>query len=1438
MMHKVALTCCLAVLIASGIVQSVSILGPKLLRPYGNYKISIAGGSRAHNLYVAIEGKRSTGEQFSQGRVVQVPAAASRLVDLEIGDPGPGQYKLVARSTSGPLFASSAPLIYQPRSFCVFVQTDKRVYQPRDTVNFRVIALDKYLLPLSGTVDISILDTGGSPVRQWASVPLDRGLFAEELLLADEPALGQWTIQVEARGQKYSRQIMVADYVLPKFEMDLQMPKEILFSDGRFNINVTARHFNGLPVKGELTISAYAVFFSGLLQPVFSTPARKVVDFNGQANVVYDLKTDLDLAEDAARPLVVEAVLEENNTLIKQNITSRILLLRTPYRLKVTAPDRFKPTLPYNVQIELVNSTGHTMNTAGDVVVERLWDDGAPVNTTTVKLNKGIAKYTYTPDVAHTNSTLNLVVKYNEISERIVNVQKSMEKGGQYLTIDVISRDTGVGDEMRAQITATETMDLVHYVVIGRGDILVAKTLELSPARRSVDVSVPVTAAMAPGCILLAWYPRLAGDSVISAAVYAPQKEMLQHKVTVTSASSGQLLRPNGLVEFRVSGEAGSQAALLGSDENAIATELVRENGLGSGLDMQTIEREVESFTGLKHSLFKNEDHLPSLGLDLGGRNSSDVFSNAGMVLLTDGLVIASNNQEVSEEPETGTRAPQAGPYAFSRVPPPPSPRYFLTRTLSPHVTWMFTNLTIGDDGVGTRERWSPVTPGEWSVGAFAVHPTLGLGIAAPRKVTTALPLSLTAELPETLQKGETLAVIVTLKSTLTVDTSVEVTFHNSEQYYEFEPLENNIDSAKKIELYRRLRVTVPARGSISTAFLVTSVRSGEAPIIIEANGNGVSASLFRIINVKDGYIEDIWSWALLDGRRGVARANVTLAPAAGTKLGSVSLEATGDLLANALRALKSPVTVAADATYALRPLARACILLDYLQATDQDDEVTIVKDARLQASTGYQRLMAFRKADGSFAAEIGNDAVSDVWMTSIAARWLSRSSRYVEVSPEATMAAARWLVNAQKPDGSWQPPPSTQKNDPRAQTVVPLTAYALLALQETKSNEVLYKNAMNKALDFLAKNLSPELDAYSLAVTSSALAAARHPQATQALQIMDKYANTSDASTLYWSRKVPGAEWKNPWLKGNSLEASTTAWALRAMLASSLLEEAVPAARYLLQALGPKDQDPDVLDALAQFAETMKTTNKLRVSVTVASFEEPRQFNIDNDNALIIQTQLVRNALNASAVTEGRGVAMVGLAAKGSTNVTGAWPRYTLDPRVDQVSTRERLQLSICIGFVPIANETESGLTLLTVQLPSGYLADLNAITELTAARHVVGARVMAGGARVVAWLRASVGERCATLAAPRALPVARQRPAWVTLTDLYDSSHRARVFYQVPQSTACDVCREWESCASACGSTERQVNPTTTPSPNAANVPGLAFAFALTMAILLLLR
>ncbi|XP_004927018.1 C3 and PZP-like alpha-2-macroglobulin domain-containing protein 8 [Bombyx mori] len=1402
-------TLLLFILSVPAVTQCISVVGPQILRPFSSYSVAIAGGSRAYTLYVAVEGRRENGEQFSQGREVQIPAASARLIELEIGDPGPGRYSLVARSTSGPLFSSSAPLTYQPRSFCVFIQTDKRIYQPGDTINFRTIALDKYLLPLSGTADISILDAGGSSIREWAGLTIDRGIISEELILADEPTLGEWKIQVEVRGQKYSKNVLVADYVLPKFNMEMNIPKEVLFSDGRFNINVTAKHFNGLPVRGEVTFSAYAVFFSGLLQPVVGSPARKVADINGQVEVTYDLKTDLDLAEDAARPLVVEAILEEKDTLIKQNISSRILLLRTPYRLKVTAPEYFKPTLPYIVQIEVVDTSGHAMEINDEVTVERLWDDGAPVNITTLPLKNGLATYTLISDAAHVNSTLNLVIKYKEVTERVVNVQRNDYSGGQFLTLEMLTAATSPGGEMRARVTATEPMDIVHYVVIGRGEILLANTLELSPARRSVDIKVSVTPAMTPGCVVLAWYPRLdaATSTVLSAAVYAPLNNLLQHKVALSPLSpSGANLKPNSLTDLRVTGEPGSHVAILGEDTNAVVAGLSGTDGRGNGLDMYTIEREVESFSGLKHSVFKNEDHLPGMGIDLGGYTASDVFKNSGLVILTDGVIVQNIDDNIPSDSnvETGTRAPLAGPYAFSRLPPPPSPRYYLTVT--PQPTWAATNFTIGNDGQGTKERWTPTSPGEYVVGAFAVHPTLGLGVAEPQRFTTSVPLSITAELPASLQKGETVAAVVILKTSLAVDTSVEVTFYNSDQYFEFEPLDNDVDSAKKIELFRRERVTVPARGSVSTAFLVRAVRIGDAPIIVEATGNGVSDSLFRTIHVKDGYEEEVWKWSLIDARRGVGRANISLEAAAGVRVSSVSLQTAGDMLASALHAARTPPSPAADPPQAARPLALACVLLDYLQATGQE-EPGLIQEMRALASIGYQRLMAYRRADGSFASETDSEAVGDPWMTAVSLRWLSRCGKYVEASSSASAGAARWLAAAQEQDGSWTTPTSTP-NDPRAQTTLPLTAHALLALQQTKGSDSLFKNNINKAVDYVARGLTASLDAYSLAVSGAALAAARHQHATLALQIMDKYTNTTGGS-LYWSRGVSGSEWRNPWLRYNSLALTTAAWGLRCMLAARLLDESIPVVNYLLQ-YSPSDPDPDVVDALAQFAETIRSSSKLRISVNVTGSEETRQFQIGENNALIIQTQSIRGSsaatASASAVSEGRGVAVVGLRGIGVSRATAAWPRYTLDPRRDMRSTPYRLQLSICYGFVAQSNDTKSGFVLMTVQLPSGYLADINTISELTSASQVVRARVTAGGARVVGWVRATRAETCATLSAPRALPVAHQRPAWVTLTDLYDSSHRARVFYEAVPSSSCDVCSAWPSCSRACGAAASQ--------------------------------
>lgn len=58
----------------------------------------------------------------------------------------------------------------------------------------------------------------------------------------------------------------------------------------------------------------------------------------------------------------------------------------------------------------MVDSSGQVMSVDDEVSVERLWDDGAPVNVTTLQLKGGLATYTLVPDKGHASSRLNLVV--------------------------------------------------------------------------------------------------------------------------------------------------------------------------------------------------------------------------------------------------------------------------------------------------------------------------------------------------------------------------------------------------------------------------------------------------------------------------------------------------------------------------------------------------------------------------------------------------------------------------------------------------------------------------------------------------------------------------------------------------------------------------------------------------------------------------------------------------------------------------------------------------------------------------------------------------------------------------------------------------------------------------------------------------------------------
>ena len=102
----------------------------------------------------------------------------------------------------------------------MFIQTDKAIYKPGNTVQFRVIVLSPQLKPaVTGGIDISLRDGAGNLIRDWARVFTTRGVWAASVDVADKPVLGNWNITVDVNGQLFSKSFQVAEYVLPKFQV-------------------------------------------------------------------------------------------------------------------------------------------------------------------------------------------------------------------------------------------------------------------------------------------------------------------------------------------------------------------------------------------------------------------------------------------------------------------------------------------------------------------------------------------------------------------------------------------------------------------------------------------------------------------------------------------------------------------------------------------------------------------------------------------------------------------------------------------------------------------------------------------------------------------------------------------------------------------------------------------------------------------------------------------------------------------------------------------------------------------------------------------------------------------------------------------------------------------------------------------------------------------
>ena len=195
-------------------------------------------------------------------------------------------------------------------------------------------------------------------------------MAALELPLSTEPNLGVWKLSAVAGNREAQVDIRVEEYVLPKYDVNVNLPRSWILANEPIQGTVSSEYSFGRPVKGEATIVAtryvgvweeYASVVEQLDgSTTFELPAPGYVagvpGARGMGNVQLDV------------------TVRERSTGYVESTTQLITVAATPLSLQVIPESNtFKPGLPFSFLV--VTETPDNQPLSEDVTIHIRYAD-------------------------------------------------------------------------------------------------------------------------------------------------------------------------------------------------------------------------------------------------------------------------------------------------------------------------------------------------------------------------------------------------------------------------------------------------------------------------------------------------------------------------------------------------------------------------------------------------------------------------------------------------------------------------------------------------------------------------------------------------------------------------------------------------------------------------------------------------------------------------------------------------------------------------------------------------------------------------------------------------------------------------------------------------------------------------------------------------------
>ncbi|XP_054723322.1 CD109 antigen-like [Uloborus diversus] len=1381
-----------------------TVIAPAKLRPNVPFHVSAS----AHNVLapidmkIGIEGPADNGQYNSIGKQITLNSGETQILNFEIGEWSSGNYSLIVTGEGGMTFKNQTVLMYEHKSYSVFIQTDKAIYKPGQLVQFRVLVVNPHLMPYTtGPINMFIMDASGNRIKQWNRSFGVKGTVSADLLLSDQPVLGEWSINVDILGQMFKKTFTVAEYVLPNFEVQVTLPPYVTYSKPDFLATVTAKYTYGKPVKGHAKLIVKPSLRYGYLANE-NKPAITEAEIDGSIDIPMNLVRDLGLKEDTLTlEIDVVAEVEEYLTKRKYNATSVIKVYDRDIKVElVKSSESFKPGLKYTAHLKVCyQDDTPVVVTNGDQIVlkygytydEREWDSrriSVP--------NNGMLSVDFYPPVNQNATSLSMSAEFRGLQYHLENIEAAMSPSNSYIQVLLRTENPTVGKEIELEINATEPLSQLVYEVLGRGNILLANAIEI-PNVKTYRFSIPVTYKMAPKARVVIFYVRQENNEIVADAVNFDVSGVFRTPVTVST--NVKETKPGARVNVTVDTNPNALVGLLGIDQSVL---LLKS---GNDITHSDVITELETYDGGKKRRYNSFYRKKRSLWWPGSATAHEVFDDSGVVVLTNGLVyrfvqmimyrsfhpLAESLDDELSAVDTMTYNQGNGWGGKPRV-----------RKHFPE-TWIWDLASAGNDGKMSLSKSIPDTITSWVISAFSMDTVTGLGIAPENaKVTVFRPFFVKLNLPYSVIRSESLYLEVIVFNYNKKTMKADVTLENRNDEFEFTIAGNEISPTKD---QMTKTVEVPAENGVSVMFLITPKVLGYIELKVTAMADNYGDSVLRKLLVKPEGSPLYFNKALLMDLRDPSSkiinetVQIPIPKNAVSGSTSVSLSAIGDLLGptvnNLDKLLRMPHGCGEQNMLNFVP---NIVITKYLQRANKLTPEIKKKSLNFMES-GYQRELTYRRNDGSFSAFGNSDKNGSTWLTAFVVRSFHQAKEFIDIDDNIMSSSLEWLAEQQKSDGSFEEHGEVHHKAMQggSGTKSALTAYVLLAFIENQAQKT-FSQEMDRATKFLVRELKNSQDPYFVSIVTYAFHLTEHPEKDMALQKLLSLSSRG-VDTMHWKKEKDGASYYKP----QSQDVEMTAYALLTYSIRGDVAGSLPVLRWMISQQNENGgysstQDTVIgIQALASLATRLASTS-ISINVTYNTKDDMKKsLNISSDNAMVLQKVILPSdmqSVNIQAV--GFGVGIIQVSWSYNVESTEKKPAFAIKQALGKASTDDFMELDICTRYT---EKGFSNMAVMEVGLPSGFQADSETFPAMKMDK-VKRIETQDGDTNVVIYFdRIGGDEMCVNVPAFRNHKVANQKPVPIRVYDYYDLSKSARMFYEPKAITLCKLC-EGQDCGNAC--------------------------------------